>query len=70
MAGKGALIDEMRAVDPDLVEHETQLLSWAVRQVAEKPPRVVGRWSLVATAQPTRRPCTGWVRALATKELV
>jgi len=47
VAGKGALIDEMRAVDPDLVEHETQLLSWAVRQVAEKPARGwsgAGRW--------------------------
>jgi hypothetical protein len=39
VAGKGASIDEMRAVDPDLVEHETQLLGWAVRQVAEKPAR-------------------------------
>ena len=31
VAGKGASIEEMRAVDPDLVEHETQLLGSALQ---------------------------------------
>jgi hypothetical protein len=37
-AGRGASIEEMRAVDPDLVEHETQLLGWA-RAGGRRPAR-------------------------------
>jgi hypothetical protein len=51
VAGKGASIDEMRAVDPDLVEHETQLLGSVLRQVAESLPE--GRRALVVGHSPT-----------------
>jgi phosphohistidine phosphatase SixA len=37
-AGKGASIEQMRAVDPDLVEHETQLLGSVLRRVVEGLP--------------------------------
>jgi phosphohistidine phosphatase SixA len=50
-AGKGASIEEMRAVDPDLVEHETQLLGWALRRVVEGLPQ--GGRALVVGHSPT-----------------
>jgi phosphohistidine phosphatase SixA len=34
-AGKGASIEEMRAIDPDLVEQESRLLGSALRRVVE-----------------------------------
>ena len=37
-AGKGADLDALRAVDPDLVERESWLLGSALRQVAEELP--------------------------------
>jgi broad specificity phosphatase PhoE len=37
-AGKKASLEEMRAVDPDLVERETQLLGAALRRVVEGLP--------------------------------
>ena len=50
-AGKGASIEEMRAVDPDLVEHETRLLGWALRRVVEGLPQ--GGRALVVGHSPT-----------------
>jgi hypothetical protein len=50
-AGKGASIEEMRAVDPDLVEHETRLLGWALQQVVEGLPE--GGRALVVGHSPT-----------------
>lgn len=38
-AGKGADLDALRAVDPDLVERESWLLGSALRQVAEELPQ-------------------------------
>jgi hypothetical protein len=51
VAGNRASIDEMRAVDPDLVEHETQLLGSALRRVAEILPE--GGRALVVGHSPT-----------------
>ena len=50
-AGKGASIDEMRAVDPDLVEHETVLLGSVLQQLVEGLPES-GR-ALVVGHSPT-----------------
>ena len=50
-AGKGASIEEMRAVDPDLVEHESQLLGSALRRVVEDLPE--GGRALVVGHSPT-----------------
>jgi len=50
-AGKGASIEEMRAVDPDLVEHETQLLGSVLRWVVEGLPQ--GGRALVVGHSPT-----------------
>jgi hypothetical protein len=50
-AGKGASIEEMRAVDPDLVEHEIQLLGWALRRVVDGLPE--GCRALVVGHSPT-----------------
>lgn len=37
-AGKGATLEEIRAVDPDLVEHESQLLGAALQRVVDGLP--------------------------------
>jgi broad specificity phosphatase PhoE len=37
-AGKGASLEEIRAVDPDLVDHESRLLGAALRRVVEALP--------------------------------
>src|SRR5215218_355880 len=37
-AGKGASLEEMRAVDPDLVEHESRLLGAALQGIVEALP--------------------------------
>jgi hypothetical protein len=51
VAGKGASIEEMRAVDPDLVEHETRLLGSALRRVVQGLPE--GGRALVVGHSPT-----------------
>jgi hypothetical protein len=51
VAGRGASIEEMRAVDPDLVEHETQLLGSALQRVVEGLPE--GGRALVVGHSPT-----------------
>jgi phosphohistidine phosphatase SixA len=38
-AGKGASLEEMRVVDPDLVEHESRLLGAALQGVIEALPQ-------------------------------
>ena len=40
-AGKGASLEEMRAVDPDLVEHECRLLGAALQAIVEGLPQNV-----------------------------
>jgi hypothetical protein len=50
-AGKGASIEEMRAVDLDLVEHESRLLGSALRRVIEGLPD--GGRALVVGHSPT-----------------
>ena len=70
-AGKGADLDAIRAIDPDLVERESWLLGSALRQVVGRGcPRAAGRWWW-ATAPPPRPLCSGspaglsrhWARA-------
>ena len=50
-AGKGASIDKMSAVDPDLVEHESRLLGSALQRVVERLPE--GGRALVVGHSPT-----------------
>lgn len=50
-AGKGASIEQMRSVDPDLVEHETRLLGSVLRRVVQNLPD--GGRALVVGHSPT-----------------
>ncbi|HWI01151.1 MAG TPA: hypothetical protein VNT27_12540 [Propionibacteriaceae bacterium] len=50
-AGKGASIEQMRAVDPDLVEHESRLLGSVLRRVINGLPE--GGRALVVGHSPT-----------------
>ena len=50
-AGKQADLEDIRAIDPDLVERESWLLASALRQVAEGLPE--GGRALVAGHSPT-----------------
>jgi len=50
-AGKGADLDAVRAIDPDLVEKESVLLASALRQVVEQLPE--GGRALVVGHSPT-----------------
>ena len=50
-AGKGAGLDAMRAIDPDLVERESLLLGSVLRQVVDGLP--VGGRALVVGHSPT-----------------
>jgi phosphohistidine phosphatase SixA len=50
-AGKGADVEAMRAIDPDLVERESWLLALALRQVADGLPE--GGRALVVGHSPT-----------------
>jgi broad specificity phosphatase PhoE len=50
-AGRGATVERMRAVDPDLVEHEERLLGTALRGIVESLPD--GGRALVVGHSPT-----------------
>jgi phosphohistidine phosphatase SixA len=50
-AGKGASIEEMRRVDPDLIEHESRLLGSVLRRILEGLPE--GGRALVVGHSPT-----------------
>jgi phosphohistidine phosphatase SixA len=50
-AGKGATVEQIRAVDPDLVEHEEHLLGAALRGIVESLPD--GGRALVIGHSPT-----------------
>jgi broad specificity phosphatase PhoE len=50
-AGKGATVEQMREVDPDLVDHEERLLGAALRRVVESLPE--GGRALVVGHSPT-----------------
>lgn len=50
-AGKGASVEHIRGVDPDLVEHEERLLGAALRRVVESLPD--GGRALVVGHSPT-----------------
>ena len=50
-AGKGATVEEIRGVDPDLVEHEERLLGAALRGIVESLPE--GGRALVVGHSPT-----------------
>jgi hypothetical protein len=51
VAGKGADLDSMRKVDPDLVDHESRLLGFSLRQIIEAMPE--GGRALVIGHSPT-----------------
>ena len=57
-AGKGADLDAMRAIDPDLVERESWLLGRALRQVVEGLPEG-GRALVVGHSPPTEAAVLG-----------
>ncbi|MGW1346035.1 hypothetical protein ACWCOV_33635 [Kribbella sp. NPDC002412] len=50
-SGKGADVEAMRAIDPDLVERESWLLGWVLRQVVDGLPE--GGRALVVGHSPT-----------------
>jgi broad specificity phosphatase PhoE len=50
-AGKGATVEQIRRIDPDLVEHEERLLGAALRGVVESLPE--GGRALVVGHSPT-----------------
>ena len=50
-AGKGATVEQIRGVDPDLVDHEERLLGAAVRRITESLPD--GGRALVVGHSPT-----------------
>ena len=50
-AGKGATVEQIRAVDPDLVDHEERLLGAALRRIVETLPE--GGRALVVGHSPT-----------------
>jgi phosphohistidine phosphatase SixA len=50
-AGKGASLEDMRAVDPDLVEHESRLLGAALQGIVEALPD--GGRALIVGHSPT-----------------
>ena len=50
-AGKGATVEQIRGVDPDLVDHEERLLGAALRRVVESLPD--GGRALVVGHSPT-----------------
>ena len=50
-AGKGATVEQIRAVDPDLVDHEERLLGAALRRIVESLPE--GGRALVVGQSPT-----------------
>ncbi len=50
-AGKGATVEEIRGVDPDLVEHEERLLGASLRRIVESLPD--GGRALVVGHSPT-----------------
>jgi broad specificity phosphatase PhoE len=50
-AGKGAGLEAMRRVDPDLVDHESRLLGFSLRQIVEALPD--GGRALVVGHSPT-----------------
>jgi broad specificity phosphatase PhoE len=50
-AGKGATVEQMRGIDPDLVEHEERLLGAALRAIVESLPE--GGRALVVGHSPT-----------------
>ena len=50
-AGKGASLEQIRRIDPDLVEHESQLLGAALRGIVESLPD--GGRALIVGHSPT-----------------
>ena len=50
-AGRGATVEQIRGVDPDLVEHEERLLGAALRGITESLPE--GGRALVVAHSPT-----------------
>lgn len=63
-AGRGADLDAIRAVDPELVEQESSLLAAALRQVVTRLPED-GRALVVGHSPPARPPCSGWPAGLS-----
>jgi broad specificity phosphatase PhoE len=66
-AGKGATVEQMRGVDPDLVEHEERLLGAALRGIVESLPD--GGRALVVGHSPTNEAAVAGLTGQAVEPL-
>ena len=66
-AGKGATVEQIRRVDPDLVEHEERLLGSALRGVVESLPD--GGRALVVGHSPTNEAAVAGLTAQTVEPL-
>lgn len=66
-AGKGATVEQIRRVDPDLVEHEERLLGAALRAVVESLPE--GGRAMVVGHSPTNEAALAGLTGQAVKPL-
>ena len=66
-AGKGATVEQMRGVDPDLVEHEERLLGASLRRIVESLPD--GGRALVVGHSPTNEAAVGGLTGQAVEPL-
>jgi phosphohistidine phosphatase SixA len=66
-AGKGATVEQMRGVDPDLVEHEERLLGASLRRIVESLPD--GGRALVVGHSPTNEAAVAGLTGQAVEPL-
>ncbi|HEU0041738.1 MAG TPA: histidine phosphatase family protein [Jiangellaceae bacterium] len=66
-AGQGATVEQIRAVDPDLVDHEERLLGAALRRIAESLPD--GGRALVVGHSPTNEAAVAGLTGQAVEPL-
>ena len=66
-AGKGATVERIRAVDPDLVEHEERLLGAALKRIVESLPE--GGRALVVGHSPTNEAAVSGLTGTAVEPL-
>lgn len=67
-AGKGATVEQIRGVDPDLVEHEERLLGAALRGIVESLPD--GARALVVGHSPTNEAAVAGLTGQTVEPLV
>ena len=66
-AGKGATVEQIRGVDPDLVEHEERLLGASLRRIVESLPD--GGRALVVGHSPTNEAAVAGLTGQAVEPL-